>query len=354
MICSRCLKRSTFSRLQSQSRAFTSTPSSPPPLQLPHLALLEPPVHQQQHPPASLNLFLHPFPFPPAALGIFSQPAKKTAPLPTSSVPAGTILRGLNFLKGRDDPKAVDGAEATGGDEFSKSKKLRRQAAKARRKAEERALLSGDTRKEALEQRADLRKAMRKERRAKIKEGNYLKGIDSTQVYEGYGVGVCCERSWYGMLCIELSGTRFDTRIYTYKGGSWSLEGKPSRKRELCITFVYMHIVRMLETKSVLYDSLKTSIMLSTRMGIIEQRRQLHSSPWNFPSLRMHQCNTTQLQSQTLPVSCHASPSIPSVPIPTPHAKPSKYRQPVLNIVVESTQNLSKLLSLQVPKLLSS
>jgi len=30
---------------------------------------------------------------------------------------------------------------------------------------------------EALEQRADLRKAMRKERRAKIKEGNYLKGM---------------------------------------------------------------------------------------------------------------------------------------------------------------------------------
>lgn len=30
---------------------------------------------------------------------------------------------------------------------------------------------------EAFEQRADLKKAMRKERRANIKEGNYLKGM---------------------------------------------------------------------------------------------------------------------------------------------------------------------------------
>ncbi|KAB8292416.1 hypothetical protein EYC80_008145 [Monilinia laxa] len=296
MICSRCLKRSTFSRLQSQSRAFTSTPllSSTPPTSTPSSPRTAGP------PTATSTGVAQPFSTPlspsPAALGISSQPAKKTASLPTSSVPAGTILRGLNFLKGRDDPvalkeeeypewlwhcldvkKTVDGAEATGGDEFSKSKKLRRQAAKARRKAEERALLSGDTSmlevkvplqqqsidlptegKEALEQRADLRKAMRKERRAKIKEGNYLKGM-------------------------------FDTRIDTYKGGSWSHEDKPSRKRETCITFVYMHIVRILETKFVLYDSLKTPIMLSTCMGIIEQRRQLHGSPWNFPSLRMHQ-----------------------------------------------------------------
>lgn len=79
---------------------------------------------------------------------------------------------------------------------LAKSKKLRRQAAKARRKAAERALLSGDTSmfetqipiqqqsidlsmngQEAFEQRADLKKAMRKERRANIKEGNYLKGM---------------------------------------------------------------------------------------------------------------------------------------------------------------------------------
>ncbi|KAK6596580.1 ribosomal protein subunit l37 [Botrytis cinerea] len=130
-------------------------------------------------------------------------------------IPAGTILQGLNFLKGRDDPvalkeeeypewlwhcldekKAADGGATAGGDEFSKSKKLRRAAAKARRKAEERALLSGDTSllevkvplqqqsvdlssegEAALEQRGDLVKAMRKERRAKIKEGNYLKGM---------------------------------------------------------------------------------------------------------------------------------------------------------------------------------
>ncbi|QSZ33194.1 hypothetical protein DSL72_002780 [Monilinia vaccinii-corymbosi] len=219
MICSRCLKRRTFSRLQShsqcQSRAFTSTPllSSTPPTSTPSSPRTAGP------PTATSTGVAQPFSTPlspsPAALGISSHPAKKSVPLPTSSVPAGTILRGLNFLKGRDEPvalkeeeypewlwhcldakMAVGGNEASGGDEFSKSKKLRRQAAKTRRRAEERALLSGDTSmleiqvpiqqqsidlptegEEALEQRAGLRKAMREERRAKIKEGNYLKGM---------------------------------------------------------------------------------------------------------------------------------------------------------------------------------
>lgn len=79
---------------------------------------------------------------------------------------------------------------------LAKSKKLRRKAAKAKRIAELRAFASGDTSSlevkvpfqqqsldlpeagpEALKQREKLRNAMRKERRAGIKENNYLKGM---------------------------------------------------------------------------------------------------------------------------------------------------------------------------------
>ncbi|KAL2122742.1 hypothetical protein VTJ04DRAFT_3197 [Mycothermus thermophilus] len=144
---------------------------------------------------------------------------------PLSSCPAGTVLTGLNYFKGKSDPVALpdeeypewlwrclevqkktdesaDGAEV--GDEFSKSKKQRRLAAKRQRALEARMLATGDL--EALvpkvplqkqsvnlpapekpgdvqqaltahDAREELRKAMRKERRAKIKESNYLKAM---------------------------------------------------------------------------------------------------------------------------------------------------------------------------------
>ncbi|KAM0310983.1 hypothetical protein ACHAO8_007599 [Botrytis cinerea] len=216
MICSRCLTRRSIPLTQA-TRLFSHTAllSSTPPTSTPSSPRTAGP------PTATSTGAAQPFSTPlspsPAAQGISSHPShtKKSTPLPTSSIPAGTILQGLNFLKGRDDPvalkeeeypewlwhcldekKAADGGATAGGDEFSKSKKLRRAAAKARRKAEERALLSGDTSllevkvplqqqsvdlssegEAALEQRGDLVKAMRKERRAKIKEGNYLKGM---------------------------------------------------------------------------------------------------------------------------------------------------------------------------------
>ncbi|KAJ8061964.1 hypothetical protein OCU04_009747 [Sclerotinia nivalis] len=213
MICSRCLSRRPFSHLSTQSRTFTSTPlllSTPPTSTPSSPRTVSPPTATST---GAAQPFSTPLSPSPAALGISSH--KKTAPIPTSSIPAGTILKGLNYLKGRDDPvalkeeeypewlwrcldekKMVEGTGDAGGDEFSKSKKLRRAAAKARRKAEERALLSGDTSllevkipfqqqsidlaisgEEAIEQRAELVRAMRKERRAKIKEGNYLKGM---------------------------------------------------------------------------------------------------------------------------------------------------------------------------------
>ncbi|KAL2256909.1 hypothetical protein VTK26DRAFT_950 [Humicola hyalothermophila] len=163
-------------------------------------------------------------PLTPAAAEGGNQAAK-----PLSSCPAGTVLTGLNYFKGKTDPvalpdeeypawlwkclevqkKADAGAEADAGDEFSKSKKQRRLALKRQRQHEARLLASGDLEalapkvplhkqsinlsgggdgggkgpgdlSEALaaaDKREELRRAMRKERRAKIKESNYLKSM---------------------------------------------------------------------------------------------------------------------------------------------------------------------------------
>jgi len=96
-----------------------------------------------------------------------------------------------------------DGEDGAVGDEFSKSKKLRRKAAKRQRKLEAARLASGDLSAlepkipltqqsidlpaneegtirgavEAGEKREELREAMRRERRSKIKESNFLKGM---------------------------------------------------------------------------------------------------------------------------------------------------------------------------------
>lgn len=132
MICSRCLARRPFLGLQSQSRLFTTT--------YPFSAT--PPTSTSSPPTATSTGAAQPFSTPlspsPATLGISSSSPKKLAtPLPTSSIPAGTILKGLNFLKGRDDPvalkeeeypewlwhcldkkKDVEGSDMAGGDEF--------------------------------------------------------------------------------------------------------------------------------------------------------------------------------------------------------------------------------------------
>jgi len=133
------------------------------------------------------------------------------------------VLQGLNYIKGKNDPialadeaypewlwscldvtkKADDGADEDAGDEFSKSKKQRKLAARRIRLAEERALAEGNLDAlmpkiplqeqsinlpgneagtvegavEAAAAREELRKAMRKERKAKIREDNYLKSM---------------------------------------------------------------------------------------------------------------------------------------------------------------------------------
>ncbi|KAI9694612.1 MAG: hypothetical protein M1822_000228 [Bathelium mastoideum] len=149
-----------------------------------------------------------------------SKPATVTR-LIQSSVPAGTPLRGLNYLKGKSDPLAKEDeaypawlwdllrdTSATGeagdegteaGDQFAKSKKQRRIAAKEQRK---KALLnpesmapkvalheqtidlpSGDAdgtmegALAAIEARGELTRAMRAKRRSGIKEHNFLRAM---------------------------------------------------------------------------------------------------------------------------------------------------------------------------------
>ncbi|KAI1476724.1 mitochondrial ribosomal protein L37-domain-containing protein [Daldinia eschscholtzii] len=210
MICQRCLQRA--SALSSRVPIRTSAPfvrpfsttfarrtSSPAP---------EPPSPSTGESPA--------FSTPLADAAAEEKPA-------LSACPEGTVLTGLNYFKNRTDPvaladeayptwlwkclevqkKANEEADDDAGDEFSKSKKQRKLAAKRQRAMEARLLAEGNL--EALapkiplqhqtinlpgneegttqgaiaaaRAREELRKAMRKERRAKIKEDNYLRSM---------------------------------------------------------------------------------------------------------------------------------------------------------------------------------
>ncbi|RFU29191.1 hypothetical protein B7463_g7122, partial [Scytalidium lignicola] len=206
MICSRCLRRASALRIAQYPilRTFTTAPS-----------------RFNAAPTSSLS---EPFSSPIAdgAHDLTSKVTKtKQNTTIVSSAPAGTVLKGLSYIKGRDDPVALADEEyppwlwgclesakkeetgETVGDEFSKSKKLRRKAAKAARKAEARALAIGDVEAlapkvplqhqtidlpsneeatikgalEAVEKREEVSKAMRAERRKKIKEANFLKSM---------------------------------------------------------------------------------------------------------------------------------------------------------------------------------
>ncbi|KAH8784731.1 mitochondrial ribosomal protein subunit L37 [Hyaloscypha finlandica] len=211
MICTRCLRRASCRIPQSSIPRFFST-SRP---------FLEP-----TSPPAATSTglaqpFTNPLTPSPSSTPLPTKP-KSSLQFPISNCKAGTRLKGLNYLKGRDDPVALEDEEypewlwrcldvkKKGGDEegavgdlFSKSKKLRRKAAKQQRKLEAQMLASGDmsalqpkipltqqsidlpgneegTVEGALEadsRRQELRAALRGERRKSIKEANYLKSM---------------------------------------------------------------------------------------------------------------------------------------------------------------------------------
>ncbi|CAG8975531.1 hypothetical protein HYALB_00012246 [Hymenoscyphus albidus] len=215
MICRSCLLRGiskpltrpcrpSYPILRALSTSSTPAPSTP----------------TSNSPPTLTTPLPHPL---SASLGT-PKTKPKTTVLPISSAPAGRVLKGINYIQGRDDPVALkeeeypewlwrildakkdvggEGEEEVGGDEFSKSKKLRRKAAKRQRKLEAALLASGDTSlfepkipltqqsidlpsnaegtvvgaMDAVGAREEIRRAMRRERRQGIKTKNYLRSM---------------------------------------------------------------------------------------------------------------------------------------------------------------------------------
>ncbi|KAL9137282.1 MAG: hypothetical protein Q9175_001508 [Cornicularia normoerica] len=183
--------------------------------------------HPESPPPATSTSAAQPFstpftPSPSKTPGIPSSPnttpkaASKSPVRPPSSVPAGTPLRGLGYIKGQEGPIAKEDseypewlwgllepkhggltAEGVVGDAFAKSKKQRRLASKAARALktgsygtshtvqvplEEQSIdlpagMGEAEGRKALYAREGLRSAMRTARRKKIKESNFLKGM---------------------------------------------------------------------------------------------------------------------------------------------------------------------------------
>jgi hypothetical protein len=105
MICSRCLQRSVPSRF---IRPFSSTSllsQTPPSSTSASPRTKGPPTVTST---GAAQPFSTPLSPSPTALGITSHPAKKSAtPLPVSSAPEGTVLKGINYIKGHNDPVAL-------------------------------------------------------------------------------------------------------------------------------------------------------------------------------------------------------------------------------------------------------
>ncbi|KAI1640526.1 mitochondrial ribosomal protein L37-domain-containing protein [Biscogniauxia mediterranea] len=160
---------------------------------------------------------------PPPSFGTADSAEGAAPKAALSSCPEGSILVGLNYFKNRTDPVALADSEypewlwrcldvskkvseedaEDAGDEFSKSRKQRRLAMKRQRAYEARLLAEGNLEAlapkiplqhqsinlpsneegtpegalAALAAREELRRAMRRERKAMIKESNYLKSM---------------------------------------------------------------------------------------------------------------------------------------------------------------------------------
>ncbi|KAG8626398.1 hypothetical protein KVT40_005343 [Elsinoe batatas] len=230
MLCQRCIRAVSRSSIVTQIRSISrtaylaSTPISPNAATQasPRPA---PPGTSHQPPAATSTSAAQPFsaPLTPAQPKAKKEKAPK---IPKSSIPAGMPLKGLNLIKGKQDPIAMEdkdypawlwtllvdskssgsGAAEGEGDLYAKSAKQRRKAAKALRKREAALAASGESLAppvpieeqsvdlpvgdslgtseaavqlniEATSARQDVTKALRKKRRAKIKEMNFLKSM---------------------------------------------------------------------------------------------------------------------------------------------------------------------------------
>ncbi|KAK3117936.1 hypothetical protein LTR53_000228 [Teratosphaeriaceae sp. CCFEE 6253] len=223
MICRQCMQRlarrtppSPTSRTFAQSHTVRSTPVA---AQTATATNPRPADHSAATSTSAAPPSGTPLPPKPSKQNASNAKGSKAAAakLPQSSVPAGTVLKGLNFMKNKQDPIAMEdheypdwlwnvlaekegeaqGSGVNESDLFAKSKKQRQKAAKALRKQQlmnPEALVpkipiyeqsvdlpSGDGTMEgavgAGEAREELTKAMRDKRRKKIKEDNFLRSM---------------------------------------------------------------------------------------------------------------------------------------------------------------------------------
>ena len=118
MICPRCLHRlTTLSTPRSPRRLSTTArllhPASTPATHSTQTSARSPPSSTHDGPPAATSTSAaQPLstPLPPAPSSASAETPAEGA-FPRSSVPAGTILKGLNYFKGRDGPVAKDDSE---------------------------------------------------------------------------------------------------------------------------------------------------------------------------------------------------------------------------------------------------
>lgn len=116
MICARCMLRTLRSQSRHHARHYSTIQSLRAAQQslTEHQATVSSPQGPSGAPSATSTSAAQPFSTPlsasPTAHGMDSKP-KSQSPLVISSVPAGTPLKGLNFMKGKSDPLAMEDHE---------------------------------------------------------------------------------------------------------------------------------------------------------------------------------------------------------------------------------------------------
>jgi len=113
MICARCIRARSALRLSCRgasspliSRSFSTTNHFREPAAATPESSSNPPPATSTGPSQPFSTPLSPHPNT-ASLGETLRPKPKSIVIPVSSCPAGTRLKGLNYIKGRDDPIAL-------------------------------------------------------------------------------------------------------------------------------------------------------------------------------------------------------------------------------------------------------